>query len=39
MPPIRQRLFSFLRQAAAMAATFIVISLLLDWYLANLPAL
>ena len=32
MPPIRQRLFSFLRQAAAMAATFIVISLLLDWY-------
>ena len=32
MPPIRQRLFSFLRQAAAMAAAFIVISLLLDWY-------
>ena len=32
MPPIRQRLFSFLRQAAAMAAAFVVISLLLDWY-------
>ena len=32
MPPIRQRLFSFLRQAVAMVAAFIVISLLLDWY-------
>ena len=32
MPPIRQRLFSFLRQAAAMVAAFVVISLLLDWY-------